>query len=93
MTSKSIPRIAEAAAVIRDLVGFDFEWDTPGDRQYGRGAMMLLLHEPGSPMRAWCNYDCREYDKIDRLADALGTIGLMVEDCTGDYSGVYEESI
>ena len=67
MTSKSIPRIAEAAAVIRDLVGFDFEWEAPGDRQYGRGAMMLLLHEPGSPMRAWCNYDCREYDKIDKV--------------------------
>jgi hypothetical protein len=93
MTSESIPRIAKAAAIIREVVGCDFEWDTPGDRQYGRGALMLLMHPAGSELRAYCNYDCREYDKINKLADALGAIGLMVEDCTGDYSGVYEESI
>jgi len=95
MISASIPRIAQAAAVITEVVGdnFQFQWETPGDRQYGRGAMMLLMHPPGSELRAYCNYDCREYDKIDKLADALSAIGLMVEDCTGDYSGVYEESI
>ena len=92
MTSASIPRIAQAAVIIREVVGCDFEWETPGDRQYGRGATMLLLHPPGSPVRAYCNYDCREYDKIDKLADALSAIDLMIEDCTGDYSGIYESA-
>jgi hypothetical protein len=40
MTSASIPRIAQAAAVITEVVGCDFEWETPGDRQYGRGETM-----------------------------------------------------
>lgn len=90
MTSASTPRIAQAAAVIREVVGCDFDWETAGHRPYGQGAMMLVLHEPGSELRPYCNYDCYEYDKIERLSDALKAVGLYVEDCTGDYSGVYE---
>lgn len=93
MTSTAIPRIAQAASVIREVVGCDFDWETSGHRPYGKGAVMLLLHDPGSELRAYCNYDCNDYAKIDKLSDALGAIGLYVEDCTGDYSGVYEASI
>lgn len=92
MTSASIPRIAQAAAVIREVMGGDFHWETAGHRPYGQGALMLLIHEPGSELRPYCNYDCYEYDKIERLSDALKAVGLYVEDCTGDYSGVYEVS-
>lgn len=92
MTSDQLPRLAQAAEVIRSVIGCDFEWECAGHREYGKGAMMLLLHPPGSELRAYNNYDCREYDKIERLVDALSAIGLYVEDCTGDYSGLYEVS-
>jgi hypothetical protein len=39
-----------------------------------------------------CDYDSREYDKIEQMVDALSAIGLYVEDCTGDHSGIYEVS-
>lgn len=90
MTSDQLPRLAQAAGVIRDVIGCDFDWESPGHREYGKGAMMLLLHPPGSELLAYCNYDCYAYDKIERMVDALSAIGLYVEDCNGDYSGLYE---
>lgn len=92
MTSDQLPRLAQAAEVIRSVIGCDFEWECAGHREYGKGAVMLLLHPPGSELRPYNNYDCREYGKIERLTDALSAIGLYVEDCNGDYSGVYEVS-
>lgn len=92
MKSDQLPLISQAASVIRDVIGCEFEWETAGHREYGRHALMLLIHEPGSVLRPYCNYDCCEYDKINKMVDALEAIGLMVEDCTGDYSGVYEVS-
>jgi len=44
MNSDQLPLIAQAAQVIRDTLGCDFEWDTPGHREYGRNAVMILLH-------------------------------------------------
>ena len=82
---------AEAAAVIRRVVGQEFNWEQPDLRRYGKGAVMTLLHPPGDPLRSYCDYDCYEYKKIEALSDALSEIGLFVEDCTGDYSGVYEK--
>ena len=82
---------AEAAAVIRRVVGQEFNWEPPGLRRYGKGALMTLLHPFADPLRPYCNYDCNQYDKIEALSDALSEIGLFVEDCTGDYSGVYEK--
>jgi hypothetical protein len=91
MTSDKLARIAQAASVIREVIGCEFEWETPGHSlPYGKGAVMLLTHGVGSSLRPYCNYDCREYDKIEKMVDALSAIGLYVEDCTGDYSGVYE---
>lgn len=90
MTSDQLPRLAQAAGVIRDVIGGEFEWDAPGHGEYGQGAMLILLHPPGSELRAYCNYDCYAYDKIERMVDALSAIGLYVEDCNGDYSGLYE---
>ena len=92
MTSEQLPRLAQAAVVIRSVIGCDFEWECAGHREYGKGALMLLIHEPGSVLRPYCNYDCYAYDKIEQLTDALSAIGLYVEDCTGYYSGVYEVS-
>jgi len=89
MTSDKLARISQAASVIREVIGCEFEWETPGQRPYGKGAVMLLTHGVGSTLRPYCNYDCREYDKIEKMVDALSAIGLLVEDCTGDYSGVY----
>ena len=82
---------AEAAAVIRRVVGQEFNWEPPDLRRYGKGAVMTLLHPFSDPLRPYCNYDCNQYDKIEALSDALSEIGLFVEDCTGDYSGVYEK--
>lgn len=90
MTDTQLQRMAQAAAVIRRVVGGDFRCEQPGLRTYGQGAVLVLLHEPGETLRPYCNYDCYEYQKIDTLTDALSEVGLYVEDCTGDYSGVYE---
>lgn len=90
MTDTQLHRMASAAVVIRKVVGQEFEWEQPGLRTYGLSAVMVLLHAPGDPLRPYCNYDCYDYKKIDTLTDALSEIGLFVEDCTGDYSGVYE---
>jgi hypothetical protein len=90
VTDAQLQRMAQAAAVIRRVVGDEFQWEQPGLRDYGKGSVMVLLHPPGHPRRPYCDYDCYEYPKIDALADALSVIGLYVEDCTGDYSGVYE---
>lgn len=92
MTSDKLARMAEAAAVIRQVIGGEFEWDTPGHRPYAQNAVMVLLHEPGSTLRPYCNYDCGEYGKIEQLVDALHPLGLFVEDANGDYSGLYEVS-
>jgi hypothetical protein len=92
MKSDQLPLISKAASIIRDLIGCEFEWETPGHRPYGKGAVMLLIHEPGSVLRPYCDYDCYEYDRIEQMTAALDAIGLYVEDCTGDYSGVYEVS-
>lgn len=90
MTDTELHRMADAAIVIRRVTGSEFDWEQPNLRKYGRGAIMTLLHEPGSNLRPYCDYDCREYDKIEALADALAEVDLFVEDCTGDYSAVYE---
>jgi hypothetical protein len=90
MTDTQLQRMAEAAAVIRRVVGAEFHWEPPGLRAYGKGAVMTLLHPPGDPLRPYCNYDCRSYVAIEQLTDALAEVGLFVEDCTGEYSGVYE---
>ena len=90
MTDSQLQRMAQAAAVIRQVVGDEFQWEQPGLREYGKGSVMVLLHPPGNPLRPYCDFDCCEYQKIDALTDALSVIGLYVEDCTGDYSGVYE---
>jgi hypothetical protein len=92
MKSDQLPLISKAASIIRDVIGCEFEWETPGHREYGKGAVMLLIHEPGSVLRPYCDYDCYEYDRIEQMTAALDAIGLYVEDCTGDYSGVYEVS-
>lgn len=92
MTSDKLARIAQAASVIREVIGCEFEWETPGHRPYGQGAVMLLTHGVGSALRPYCNYDCEEYQKIEALTYALAKAGMFVEDCTGDYSGVYEVS-
>ena len=93
MKSDQLPLVSQAASIIRDLIGCEFEWDTPNyTYQYGTNALFILKHEPGSVLRPYCNYDCLEYDKINKMVDALEAIGLYVEDCTGDYSGVYEVS-
>ena len=92
MKSDQLPLISQAASIIRDLIGREFEWETAGNREYGKGAVMLLIHEPGSVLRPYCDYDCYAYDKIEQMTAALDAIGLFVEDCTGDYSGVYEVS-
>jgi hypothetical protein len=90
MTDTQLQRMAQAAAVIRRVLGQDFRCEQPGLREYGQGSVLVLIHEPGDPLRAYCNYDCYDYKKIDALTDALSEVGLYVEDCTGDYSGVYE---
>ena len=92
MKSDQFPLISQAESIIRDLIGREFEWETAGNREYGKGAVMLLIHEPGSVLRPYCDYDCYAYDKIEQMTVALDAIGLFVEDCTGDYSGVYEVS-
>ena len=91
MTELQLQRMAQAAAVIGRVVGQEFNCEQPGLRPYGKGAVMTLLHPPGDPLRSYCDYDCYEYKKIEALSDALSEIGLFVEDCTGDYSGVYEK--
>jgi hypothetical protein len=90
MTDTQLQRMAQAAVVIRQVLGQEFQCEQPNLRRYGQGSVLILIHEPGDPLRPYCNYDCYEYEKIDALTDALSEIGLYVQDCTGDYSAVYE---
>lgn len=90
MTDSHLQRMAVIAAAIREVVGCPIRCEQPGLRQYGKGAVLTLLHEPGEPLRPYCDYDCREYHKIEELEQALRPLGVFVEDCTGDYSAVYE---
>jgi hypothetical protein len=95
MTSSHLAKMAQAAAVIRSVVGQDFacytreEWDG----EYGKGALLILQHESCDPLYPYVNYDGGQYDKIEQLADALSAAGFWVEDCTGWYSAVYEKEV
>jgi len=90
MTDTQLKRMAQAAAMIRHVVGAEFKCEPPGLRPYTRDAVLILLHDSCDPLAAYVNYDCQQYAKIEQLSDALSDIGLFVEDCTGDYSAVYE---
>lgn len=106
MTETQLQRMAHAAAVIRQVVGKDFRchdpqaWDpqpaTAIQQQMQdrarHTALLILQHDRGEPLCPYVNYDCGEYDKIEALSDALSEVGLMVEDKTGWWSGVYEVS-
>ena len=104
MTDTQLQRMAQAAAVIRRVVGRDFRCHVPEtwapwpasdaamEERARRTALLILQHDRGEPLCQYVNYDCGEYDKIDSLSDALSEIGLMVEDKTGWWSGVYEVS-
>lgn len=91
MLSSELIKAAEAAAVIRRVVGSDFPCSTREgfDGEYGKGSILILFHE-GHELNAYVNYDALQYDKIDELADALQEAGFWVQDCTGSYSAVYE---
>lgn len=90
MTDTQLLRMAEAAAVIRNVVGHEFRWEPPGRRQYGSGSVLVLLHDSCDHLAPYVNYDLGQYSKIDELAKALSEVGLFAEDCTGYYSAVYE---
>ena len=104
MTDTQLQRMAQAAAVIRRVLGRDFRCYPPGewnpqpanaiqqemqDRAM-RTSLLILHHDRGEPLCPYVNYDCCEYDKIEALSDALSKVGLFVEDKTGWWSGVYE---
>lgn len=106
MTELQLQRMAKAAAVIRRVVGHDFRccvpaaWDTAPiskihqdmEASARERALLILQHDRGEPLCPYVNYDCCQYDKIEALSDALSEVGLMVEDKTGWWSGVYEVS-
>jgi len=104
MTEHQLQRMAQAAAVIRRVVGHDFRCHVPEtwspwpasdaamEERARTTALLILQHDRGEPLCPYVNYDCCEYDKIDALSDALSEVGLMVEDKTGWWSGVYEVS-
>jgi hypothetical protein len=104
MTEHQLQRMAQAAAVIRRVVGHDFRchdpqtwapWpasDAQMEERARNTALLILHHDRGEPLCPYVNYDCGQYDKIEQLSSALGEIGLMVEDKTGWWSGVYEEA-
>jgi len=104
MTELQLQKMAQAAAVVRRVVGSDFRCHAPEtwnpqpatvaqqqlqDRAR-QTALLILQHHSGEPLCPYVNYDCGEYDKIEALANALLEVGLMVEDKTGWWSGVYE---
>ena len=106
MTEHQLQRMAQAAAVIRRVVGQDFRCYAPGEwdpqpataiqqqmqDRARQTALLILQHDRGEPLCPYVNYDCCQYDKIESLSDALSEVGLMVEDKTGWWSGVYEVS-
>ena len=95
MTSSHLAKMAKAAAVIESVVGKEFVCHTSSEweGEYGKGALLILEHYLGDPLWPYVNYDGMQYDKIERLADALSAAGFWVEDCTGWYSGVYEKEV
>lgn len=95
MTSGHLAKMAKAAAVIRSVVGQDFSCHTSEGwgGEYGKNAVLILEHYLGDPLWPYVNYDGGQYEKIERLADALSAAGFWVEDCTGWYSAVYEKEV
>jgi len=95
MTSGDLAKMAKAAAVIQSVVGQDFECHTreEWDGEYGKNALLILVHHSDEPLWPYVNYDGCQYDKIEQLADALSAAGFWVEDCTGWYSAVYEKEV
>jgi hypothetical protein len=95
MTSSHLAKMAKAAAVIESVVGKEFVCHTRSEfvGEYGKGALLILVHESCDPLYPYVNYDGGQYDKIEQLADALSAAGFWVEDCTGWYSGVYEKEV
>jgi hypothetical protein len=95
MTSSHLAKMAQAAAVIQSVVGQDFSCHASEGwgGEYGKNAVLILEHYLGDPLWPYVNYDGGQYDKIERLADALSAAGFWVEDCTGWYSAVYEKEV
>jgi hypothetical protein len=95
MTSSHLAKMARAAAVIESVLGRDFTCYTRSefDGEYGKGALLILVHESCDPLYPYVNYDGLQYGKIEQLSDALSAAGFWVEDCTGWYSGVYEKEV
>lgn len=63
-------------------------WKERGE-QYGINAELVLVHE-SSDLAPYCNFDYQQYDKMDKMVEALQKIGVYVEACTGWYSAVYK---
>jgi hypothetical protein len=90
MNNTQLDRMAMAASIIRRVIGHDFDCEPSGSRQFGQGSVMIVMHPAGHVLRQYCNYDCYCYDKIQLLTDQLSDAGFLIEDCTGDYSAIYE---
>lgn len=92
MLSSELAKAAQAAAVIRQVIRCDFRCSTREafDGKYGQGAILILFQEGDNVLNWHVNYEYGQYDKIEKLADALHEAGFFVEDCNGSYSAVYE---
>lgn len=63
------------------------EWLERGE-EYGHNSVLILVHD-GGDLAPYCNWDYCEYEKIDKLSNALEVSGYYVEQCTTWYSAVY----
>jgi len=94
MTTQLTGQAAEAATIINKTIGKEAwsayrtpeEWD--GD--YGRGSILIIIHEEDDTLARHCSYDRYDYLAIEKLSKALNHEGYWVEQCTTWYSAVYK---
>lgn len=65
-----------------------FHLETQGEK-YGKGSELIVVYG-GGDHRPYFSHDYECYDLIERVQNALGALGMHVEECTGWYAAIYK---
>ena len=58
------------------------------EEEYGCNSVLVVVHD-GGDLAPFFNYSYGVHSFIDRMSDALSSLGLFAENCTGWYSAIY----
>lgn len=67
------------------------EWRARGERYGTRPPCVLVVtHDGGAHARAF-SWEYEDYETIEALSERLRSRSFLLEQCTGWYSGIYDE--